>query len=196
VTAAPAAAVWLVGLAVTIGAARGAVTVNVAALVAAVFVELVKTARNKSPFCDKPAVKLHVVEVAPAMFEYVLPVLVLTCHCTLGVGKPAAAAVSFTTVLATTAWVTGLVVTTGAVGAGVTVSLAAAVVRVPRAFVKLARYRSPFSAAVAAKAAPAMLVKVAPSFVLTCHLMAGGGLPVAVAVNATNCPAITVWFVG
>jgi hypothetical protein len=45
------------------------------------------------PFCDVLAVKLSVVEVAPPTLVNVVPPSVLTCHCTVGVGEPVAAAV-------------------------------------------------------------------------------------------------------
>ena len=38
--------------------------------------------------------KLYVVLVAPAMSDQLDPPLVLTCHCTVGVGLPEAAAVN------------------------------------------------------------------------------------------------------
>src|SRR5438034_5003165 len=69
------------------------VTVSVAAVVVADPAELVNTARYLFPFCDKVVVKLMVVEVAPEMLLKVTPPSVLTCHCTVGVGEPVAAAV-------------------------------------------------------------------------------------------------------
>ena len=76
-------------------------------------------------------VKLYVVEVAPLMLVNVVPPLLLTCHWTVGVGLPLAAAVNVTVLPAVTLWLVGLVVTTGAVRAAVTVSVAAEVVAVP-----------------------------------------------------------------
>ena len=70
-----------------------AFTVSVAAVVVAVPAEFVNTARYRFPLCDKAVVKLRVVEVAPATLLNVTPPSVLTCHCTVGVGEPVAAAV-------------------------------------------------------------------------------------------------------
>ncbi len=68
-------------------------TVSVAAVVGADPAELVNTAWYWFPFCDKVVVKLKVVEVAPGRMLKVAPLSVLTCHCTVGVGEPVAAAV-------------------------------------------------------------------------------------------------------
>ena len=67
-------------------------TVSVAPVVVAVPAEFVNTAWYWFPFCDKAVVKLSVVEVAPGMLLNVTPPSVLTCHCTVGVGEPVAAA--------------------------------------------------------------------------------------------------------
>ena len=48
------------------------------------------------------------------MFVNVVPPLVLTCHCTVGVGLPLAAAVNVTGCQRRCVWLVGLVVTTGA----------------------------------------------------------------------------------
>jgi hypothetical protein len=71
-------------------------TVSVAAVVVAVPAEFVNTARYRFPFCVEAAVKLSVVEVAPERLLNVAPPSVLTCHCTVGVGEPVAAAVKVT----------------------------------------------------------------------------------------------------
>jgi len=89
VTELPAATVWLVGLVVTDGAA---LTVKVAADELVAPPALVKTARYRLPFCEAAAVKVRVVEVAPDTLLQVEPLLVLTCHCTVGAGVPVAAA--------------------------------------------------------------------------------------------------------
>ena len=68
-------------------------TVSVAAVVVADPAELVNTARYLLPLCDNVVVKLRVVEVAPEMLLKVMPPSMLTCHCTVGVGEPVAAAV-------------------------------------------------------------------------------------------------------
>ena len=71
-----------------------AFTVSVAAVVVAVPAEFVNTARYRFPFCDEALAKLRVVEVAPERLLNVAPASVLTCHCTVGVGEPVAAAVN------------------------------------------------------------------------------------------------------
>jgi hypothetical protein len=79
--------------------------------------------------------------------------LELTCHCTVGVGKPLACAVNVAVVPATTVLLEGLVVTVGAV---LTVSVAAADVAAVDVseltmLVNTARYCFPLSFAVAEK---------------------------------------------
>ncbi len=145
--------------------------------------------------------KLNVVEVAPATFVKVVPPLVLTCHWTVGVGLPLAAAVNVAVFPALTLWFVGLVVTTGAANAGNTVSVAVVVVAEPCEFVNTARYLLPVWAAVVTKlsvveVAPATFVKVVPPLVLTCHWTVGVGLPLAATVNVAVFPALTLWFVG
>ena len=83
------------------------------------------------------------------MLAYVAPLLVLTCHCTVGVGVPVAAAVRLSSVPTLTVWLLGLVVTTGSTG--LTFSVAAVVVAVPAALVKTARYMLPDWARVGVK---------------------------------------------
>jgi hypothetical protein len=69
-------------------------TVRVAAVVVAVPLEFVNTARYWFPLCANAAAKLRVVEVPPEeTLLNVAPPSVLTCHCTVGVGEPVAAAV-------------------------------------------------------------------------------------------------------
>jgi hypothetical protein len=82
-------------------------------------------------------VMLNVVEVAPATFEKAPP-LALTCHCTVGVGEPDAAAVNVAVAPAVTVTFAGFVVITGAVFPPVTVRVAAVVVALPAVFVKTA----------------------------------------------------------
>ena len=67
----------------------------------------------------------QVVLVAPAMSLNVEPPSVLTCHCTVGVGLPLAAAVKVAVWPAVTVWLTGWVVIDGADWAAFTVSVAA-----------------------------------------------------------------------
>src|SRR5579859_4554496 len=147
----PGTTVRLVGCKVTAGVVRAADTVSLAAVVVAVPFELVKTARNRSLFWATAVVKVYEVDVAPAMLVYVVPPLVLTCHWTVAVGLPEAEAVNLTDWPAGMPWLTGFVVTTGAVSGTVTVSLAAVVVAVPFEFVKTARNSSLFCAAAVAK---------------------------------------------
>ncbi len=52
------------------------------------------------------------------MLVNVLPPLVLTCHCTVGVGVPLAVAEKLAVAPAVTVWLAGLAVTAGAVSAG------------------------------------------------------------------------------
>jgi hypothetical protein len=54
---------------------------------------LVNTARYWFPLSPEAAVKLKVVFVAPEISFQLVPPLVLTCHWTVGVGLPVAAAV-------------------------------------------------------------------------------------------------------
>jgi hypothetical protein len=123
---------------------------------------------------------------------------VLTCHCTVGVGLPVAAAVNVTFDPAVTVWLSGFVVT---VGDEFTVSAAAVVVAEPALFVNTAWYLLPFMDAVTAvsasvdEVAPLMLAN-SPPLALTCHCTVGVGLPVAAAVNVALDPAVTVWLTG
>src|SRR5258708_40096302 len=85
----------LVFWSVTVPEAGGAAfTVSVAAVVVADPAEFVNTAWYWFPFCDEVVAKLRVVEVAPGRMLKVAPLSVLTCHCTVGVGEPVAAAVN------------------------------------------------------------------------------------------------------
>ena len=93
------------------------------------------------PFCPAKAVKLRVVEVAPATFWNVAPPSVLCCHWTVGVGLPLAAAANDAFEPADTLWLVGFVVT---LGAKFTVIVAAVVVADPLALVKTARNFVPF----------------------------------------------------
>jgi len=85
----------------------------VAAVVVAVPAEFVNTARYRYPFCDKAVVKLRVVEVAPETLLNVAPLSVLTCHSTVGVGEPVAAAVKVAVWPEVTVWFVGCVVIVG-----------------------------------------------------------------------------------
>ena len=129
----PAVTVVFVGFVVITGPA---VTVKVAAVVVAEPTLLVKTARYWLPFCAVVAVKASVVDVAPAMLVKLTPPSALTCHCTVGVGLPLAAAVNVAVEPAAALRLTGLVVI---VGTKFTVSVAAVVVAVPEVLVNTAR---------------------------------------------------------
>jgi hypothetical protein len=124
----------LAGFVVTAGAVF---TVRVAALKLALPATFVKTARYRLPFWVEDVVKDNVVEVASAILLKVAPPSVLTCHCTVGVGWPVAAAVKVTACPAQIVWLTGLVVMAGIV---LTVSVAAVVVADPQRPEKTARY--------------------------------------------------------
>ena len=79
------------------------------------------------------------------MFTNVAPPLVESCHCTVGVGFPLAAAVKLTFDPAVIDWFCGFVVT---VGGKFTVSVAAVVVADPPELVNTAWYLLPFCPAV------------------------------------------------
>jgi hypothetical protein len=68
-------------------------TDSTAALLVADPAVLVNTARYWFPLSPDAAVKLKVVFVAPEISFQLVPPLVLTCHWTVGVGLPVAAAV-------------------------------------------------------------------------------------------------------
>src|SRR5271156_2493990 len=140
--------------------------------------------------------------VPPATFVNEAPPFELTCHCTVGVGVPDAAAVNVAVAPTVTVAFAGLLVIVGAMFAAFTVRVAAVVVAVPAAFVKTARYLLPLIALVVpvmlsvADVAPDKFVNVPPPFVLTCHCTVGVGEPDAAAVNVAVAPAVTVTLVG
>ena len=70
------------------------------------------------------------VAVAPATLAYETPLLLLTCHCTVGGGVPEAPAAKLTDVPALTVWLLGLVVATGGVLTTFVVPTAAALASV------------------------------------------------------------------
>src|SRR6266581_917849 len=92
----------------------GLITVNVAALEVALPAELLNTAWYRLPFCDKLAVNVSVVRVAPAILLKLTPPSVLTCHWTVGAGVPVAAAVNEAVCPAVIVRLDGDVVTAGA----------------------------------------------------------------------------------
>ena len=83
---------------------------------------------------------VSVVPVPPATLLQVLPPSVDTCHCTVGVGLPVAAAVNVAAAGAVTVTLVGFDVTTGVV---LTVSAAGLLAMDPKAFVKIASYSVP-----------------------------------------------------
>ncbi len=112
-----------------------------------------------------------------------------TCHCTVAVGFPEAAAVNVALPGAITFVFAGCAVTAGAKS---TVSVAALVVAVPCEFVNTARYSYPFCDAVAlaivsvpvvAPPSAVSLAHVEPLLVDTCHCTVGVGMPFAEAVK-------------
>ena len=110
-------------------------TVRIAADVGSLPQSVVKTARYLFPLCDAEAVKLRVVPVAPSMLFQSDPLLVLSCHCT--VGEPLAAAEKLTVPPTHADWFDGLVVM---VEVPLTVNVPAVVVAVLHVFVNTARY--------------------------------------------------------
>ena len=86
------------------------------------------------PVSADVVVKEYVAAVAPEMFVHVVP-LVLTCHLTVGVGEPLAAAMKLAVAPEVTVLLVGCVVTAGTV---CTVNFTAFVVTFPKAFVKMA----------------------------------------------------------
>src|SRR4051812_29275313 len=121
-----------------VGATLAVLTVRVAGLLVALPATLVKTASYRLPLCAGSVLNVSVVVVAPAMLVKVLPPSVLTCHCTVGVGVPLAAAVKVAGLLAVTVWLLGEVVMLGTTLAALTVRVAAVLVAFPAALVKTA----------------------------------------------------------
>ena len=148
------------------------------------------------PVSANAVVKEYVGEVAPVMFAQVVP-LVLTCHWTVGVGEPPAAALKLAVDPDVTVRLVGCAVTAGT---ACTVNVACSVVTFPAAFVKMARYCLPVSASAVvreyvAEVAPVMFVQVVP-LVLTCHRTVGVGEPLAAAMKLVVNPEVTVRLVG
>jgi len=73
-----------------------AFTVSTAAVVLAVPAMFVKTARYRLPFCMTRALNVMLLDVAPTRFVKDTPLLVLSCHCKVGIGDPVAAATNVT----------------------------------------------------------------------------------------------------
>src|SRR6266446_7034110 len=106
----PAKTVRSAGFAVTAGPTS---TVRVAAFEVAVPATFVKTARYWYPFWLGAAVKLSVADVAPTISLKLPPPSVLSCHCTVGAGKPLAAVVNVAVLPAHAVWGAGWAVTDG-----------------------------------------------------------------------------------
>src|SRR5438128_10842507 len=92
-------------------------------------------------------------------------------------------------------------VTTGALLAGVTVRAAAAEKIVPHALLNRTRYWLPFWANVAGKlsdapVAPLRSLKLPPPLGITCHWIAGAGVPNAETLKLASAPAITETLAG
>ena len=173
-------------------------TVKVAALLLVELTVLVNTARYSFPSSAEAVVNEYVVLVAPETLFHEVPPSVLTCHCTVGVGFPLAAAVNETPVPAFTVWLVGFVVMLGPV---FTVKVAGLLFAEFTLLVKAARYSFPLSVEAVVNeyvvlVAPTILFHVEPPSVLTCHWTVGEGFPLAAAVNDPLLPALTVWFVG
>ena len=154
-------------------------TVRVAPSVATEPPPLVKTARNSQPLTKGIGIPLSVVEVYPAASIQVMPPSTETCHCTLGVGVPLAAAVKVTGSPWATDWLTGWVVTTGAMS-GRTVIVAAVLVAVPAMLEKNARSCHPLTKRVGIPVTvvelnPKMEIQVLPPSTETSHCSFGVG---------------------
>ena len=131
----PALTVVLLGCVLTLGAL---LTVRVAAVVFTIPEEFVNTARYWAPLLTVLVAKLYVSPVALGISDQ-LP-LVFTCHCTVGVGVPVAAAVNVAVSPSKAVRFFGWVLTTGAT---FTVRVAADENPVHRLFVNFARYWLP-----------------------------------------------------
>ena len=126
------------------------------------------------------------------------PEPVFTCHCTVGVGLPVAAAVNVAV------WPSLIVVLVGWVlidGANCTVRVAIFVVAAePTPLLNMARYCLPLSPAAKVAVVYVPVVPPVPSetafqlfpSVLTCHCTVGVGDPEAAAVNVAVLPAVAV----
>ena len=74
-------------------------------------IPFLQTARNWCPSSPATALNVYGLAFAPGMSLHIAPPSVLTCHCTVGTGKPPAAEVKDVFVPAQTFWEFGLVVT-------------------------------------------------------------------------------------
>jgi hypothetical protein len=168
-------------------------TVSVAGVVVAVLHVLVKSARYWLPLCDADAENDRFVDVAPPILFQSDPPLVLTCHCTVGVGEPLAAALNVAVPPVQTDWFDGFAVIPGDV---FTVRVAGLVVAVLHILVKSARYWLPLCPADVVNerlvlVAPPILFQSDPPLVLICHCTEGVGEPLAAALNVAVPPAQT-----
>lgn len=133
-TVAPLLTLTLAGLVVTWGPVS---TMSTAAPLVTVPTELVKTASYSLPLSEEVVVMARVSDVAPGTGDQLVPPLVDTCHCTVGLGLPLAVAVKVAEAPAITCWSDGLDKIAGPLS---TVNVAAAVVTVPTEFAKTASY--------------------------------------------------------
>jgi hypothetical protein len=169
---------------------------RVAALVVAEPAKLVNTARTSQPFAKGIAIPLKLGEVK-VVSDHVDPLSKESCHCTVGVGVPLAAAEKVTVWPEGTVWLMGCVVIVGATG-GVTLSVAGLVVADPDPLVNTVSYSLPFSAVVVTGMVKVSLVapdtseKVTPWSVETCHCTVGVGKPLAAALKLALWVAVTV----
>jgi len=100
---------------VTVGAVGVGLTVNVAAFEFAEPALFVHTARYCFPLSPVAVANVSVALIAPMMFDQLIPLFVLTCHCTIGAGAPLAADIKVTLFPEQIVCVVGCVVTEGAV---------------------------------------------------------------------------------
>ena len=140
-------------------------------------------------------------ELAPGAIDHVVPPSVETCHCTVGVGDPEAAAENDAVEFGATVSLEGWLVIVGAAEPPVTVRVAAFVVAFPKRLVKTALYLYPFWEVWAVKeyvgaVAPERLDHELPPVVETCHCTVGAGDPDADALNDADEPAETESFEG
>src|ERR687890_726085 len=110
------------------------------------------------------------------MLVYVPPPLVERCHCTVGFGKPEAAAMKLTEAPESTVWSAGLVVTAGA-WFTVTVSVWVPFGLIPLVAVRLSEYAPPLPAV-------GLPDRVAVPLPLLTNVMPGGTVPVALIAGA------------
>src|SRR5580700_9562926 len=130
---------------------------------------------------------------------HVAPSLAETSHCTLGAGKPEAAASKVAPCPTSTVASTGCSVTLGGFS---TVRVAGLLVALPATFWKLARYLCPLSDTVTSAmaswslVAPATGLQMVPPLVETSHCTVGAGKPDAAASKMAVWPSSTIGLSG